>query len=170
MRAGRGHECGGVAVVEELRQRIGPWWDVTVEDRVPGGRVGPVPFDEPLEEDPDHPQPLPLRVLRHHRALGAGLGGEPDLVVLDVRAADLTDDGHVGVVDDPAGELTQRVVGRVDTARRQERRALGQVSAHRCGQLRCPCRQVRPIRDPTSRSTDSTVGSTALIGRVPGSR
>ena len=32
--AGGGHEPGGVAVVEELRERFGAGWDVTVEDRV----------------------------------------------------------------------------------------------------------------------------------------
>jgi hypothetical protein len=83
---GRGHERGGLLVGEELGDRLGAGWDVTVQDRVPSGCVGPVPLDEPLEEDPDHPQSVPLGVLRKHRCLGSGLGGEPHLVVLDVAS------------------------------------------------------------------------------------
>jgi len=54
MGARGGHELGGGAVVEELRQRFGSGWNVTVQYRVADRRVGPVPFDEPLEEHPDH--------------------------------------------------------------------------------------------------------------------
>ena len=60
-------------------------------------RVGPVPFDESLEEDADHAQPVPLGVLRQRRRLGAGLGGEPHLVVLDMNPGDVADDCDVGV-------------------------------------------------------------------------
>ena len=38
----------------------------------------------------------------------AGPGGEPDLVVLDVVRR-ICGDGDVGVGDEPAGELAQRV-------------------------------------------------------------
>ena len=38
---------------------------------------------------------------------GAGLGGEPHLVVLDVHPVDVGDDADVGVRDEPAGELAQ---------------------------------------------------------------
>ena len=51
MGAGGSHEPGGVAVVEELRERFGAGWDVAVQDRVAVGGVGPVPLDEPFEED-----------------------------------------------------------------------------------------------------------------------
>ena len=63
MGAGGGHERGGLLVGEEPRERFGARRDVAVQDRVPAGRVGPVPLDEPLEEDADHPQPVPLGVL-----------------------------------------------------------------------------------------------------------
>jgi len=93
--AGRGHERGGLLVGEELGDRFGAVWDVAVQDRVAAGRVGPVPLDEPLEEDPDHPQPLSLGVLRQRQPGGAaGLGGEPHLVVLDVTAFDAGDHRH----------------------------------------------------------------------------
>ena len=46
-------EFGGVAVVEELGEWFGSWWDVAVQDRVAAGCVGPAPLDEPFEEDLD---------------------------------------------------------------------------------------------------------------------
>ncbi len=61
--AGGGHQPGGVAVVEKLRQRFGAGWDVTSDDRVAGGGVGPVPLDDPFEEHAQHPQPLALCAL-----------------------------------------------------------------------------------------------------------
>ena len=114
---GGGHRSGGVAVVEELRQWFGAGRDVAVEDRVAAWGVGPVPVDEPFEEDADHPQPLPLGVLRQGRGLGPGSGGEPHLVVLEVASGDVGDDGHLGLLGEPAGQLTQRVVGGRDAAR-----------------------------------------------------
>jgi hypothetical protein len=145
VRSGGGHELGGVAVGEELGQRFGPGWDVAVQDRVAAGCVGPVPLDEPLEEDPDHPEPLALSVLGQGRAAGSGLGGEPHLVVLDVAAGVVSDDGDVGVGDQPAGQLTQRAVGHVDAAGCEERGELQQVAAHRRGELRRMDRQLRPL-------------------------
>ena len=53
---GCGHELGRVLIGEELGQGLGSRGDVTVENRVPVVGLGPVPLDEPLEEDPDHPQ------------------------------------------------------------------------------------------------------------------
>ena len=61
---GGGHQPGGVAVVEELRQRLGLLGDVPGDDRVAGRGVGPVPLDDPLEELAHGPHPLPVRVLR----------------------------------------------------------------------------------------------------------
>src|ERR687897_662149 len=89
MGAGGGHERGGLLVGEESGDGLGARWDVAVQDRVPSRGVRPVPFDEPLEKDPDHPQPVPLGVLGEQLALLAGLGGEPHLVVLDVAPGDL---------------------------------------------------------------------------------
>jgi hypothetical protein len=136
MAAGGGHEGGGLLVSKELGERFGSGRDVAVQDRVPAGRVGPVPLDEPLEEDPDHPQPLPLGVLRQRRRLRAGLGSEPHLEVLEVSALDLGDRPDIAVRDQPAGELTQRGIGGIDAARREERGQLEQVAAHRDGKVR----------------------------------
>jgi len=58
---GGGHQPGGVAVVEELRQRLWLFGDVPGDDRVAGRRVGPVPLNDPLEELPHGAQPLPVR-------------------------------------------------------------------------------------------------------------
>ena len=70
----RRHQLGGVLVVEELGQRIGPGRDVAVEDRVASRGVGPVPLDEALEEDPDHAQPLALGVLGQGRTRASRAG------------------------------------------------------------------------------------------------
>jgi hypothetical protein len=114
---GGGHERGALLVGEELGDRVGARRDVAVQDRVPSRGVGPVPFDEPLEEDADHPQPVPLGVLGQQLALLAGLGGEPHFVVLDVGALDVGDDRDVGGGGQPAGELAQGLVGDFDAAR-----------------------------------------------------
>jgi hypothetical protein len=145
MGAGGGHELGGLLVGEELGQRLRPWRDVAMQDRVAAVGVGPVPLDEPLQEDTDHAQPLPLGVLRQRRALGAGLGREPHLVVLDMGSCDVGDHGDVGVDHKPAGELAQRLIGGVDAAGRQERGELQQVAAHGRHQLRRPHRQLGPL-------------------------
>ena len=113
---GRGHQPGRVPVVEELRQRLGFLRDVPGDDRVAGRGVGPVPLDDPLEELPHGPHPLPVRLGRDRLAAGPGLGGQPHLVVLDVIAAHRGDAVQPGVGDQPAGELAQRVLGRVHAA------------------------------------------------------
>ena len=164
-----GHERGGLLVGEEPRDRLGAGWDVAVQDRVPARRVGPVPFDEPLEEDADHPQPVPLGVLGQQLVFVAGLGSEPHLVVLDVAAFDVGDDGHIGGGGEPAGELTQGRVGDLDAARGEERGELHQVAAHGGHQLRRPGRQHSPLpvrrigREPRQRLVSTTTGA-ALIG------
>ena len=56
-----GHQLGGVTVVEELRQRLWFFGDVPGDDRVARRRAGPVPLDDPLEELPHGPHPLPVR-------------------------------------------------------------------------------------------------------------
>ena len=60
--AGRRHEPGGVAVVEEFRQRVGFVRDVAAEDGVARRGVRPVPLDDPLEERAQRPQPLAMGV------------------------------------------------------------------------------------------------------------
>ena len=151
---GCGQQLGGVLVGEELGQRLGPRRDVAVEDRVPSVGLGPVPLDEALEEDPDHPQPLALGVLGQGRALAAGLGGEPHLVVLDVGPGDVGHRRHVGLGHQPPGQLAQGGVGHVHAAGSEEGGELDQVAAHGGGQLRCLGRQHGPLpvglvlRDP----------------------
>jgi hypothetical protein len=49
---GSGHQPGGVAVIEELRQRLGLFRDVPGDDRVAGRRVGPVPLDDRTRRTP----------------------------------------------------------------------------------------------------------------------
>ena len=133
---GGSHQPGRVAVVEELRQRLGLFRDVPADDRVAGRRIGPVPLDDPLEELAHCAQPLPARFRRDHPAVDAWLGGQPHLVVLDVVAADITDCGDARVGEHPAGELAQRTVGRIDAPGRQERAQLPQVAAHHGGHPR----------------------------------
>ena len=74
--AGDGHHLGGGLVVEEARQRFRSRRQVPVQDRVAGGCVGPVPFDDPLEEHPQGAQPLPMRVRRGLPAADSGAGGQ----------------------------------------------------------------------------------------------
>ncbi len=114
----------------ELRQRLGLLGDVPGDDRVAGWGVGPVPLDDALEELPDGPHPLPVCLSRNRRAAGSWPGSQPHLVVLDVVAVHRADAVQPGVGDQPAGELAQRVLGRVDAARCQERAELPQVAAH----------------------------------------
>ena len=68
------HQLGGILVVQELGQRIGPRRDVAVEDRVASWGVVPVPLDEALEEDADHAEPLALGVLGQVRAVRCRAG------------------------------------------------------------------------------------------------
>jgi hypothetical protein len=82
---GRGHELRGVAVIEELGQRLGSFGQVPAQDRVARRGVGPVPLDDPLEEHPQGAQPLPLSVLRQRPAVNTATTGEVDLEVLDRR-------------------------------------------------------------------------------------
>ena len=132
------------------RGGMSPW---RIGLRVVG--VGPVPLDEALEEDPDHPQPLALGVLGQGRAGAAGLGGEPHLVVLDVGAGDVGHDADVGLGHQPPGQLTQGGVGHVHAARRQEGGELDQVAAHGGRQLGCRAESTAHSR------SDSSSGSRA---------
>jgi hypothetical protein len=142
---GGGHERGGLLVGEEPGDRLGAGRDVAVQDRVPSRSVGPVPFDEPLQEDPDHPQPVPLGVLGQQLAALAGLGSEPHLVVLDMGPGQLVDDGHVGFGGEPAGQLSEGSIGDVDALGCEEGGELQQIAAHRGHQLRCAPGQDSPL-------------------------
>ncbi len=107
------HQLGCVLVVQELGQRKGSGSDVAVEKRVHRRDVGPVPLDDALEEDPDHPQPMTLGVLAQMSITGPGLDGQPHLVVLDVCPSDGRNRGHLGLGGHPADQLAQRGVGQL---------------------------------------------------------
>jgi hypothetical protein len=109
------------------------------------GAPGQSCLDDPLEELPHGPHPLPVRLLRDCLAAAAGLGGQPHLVVLDVIAADVADRGQAGLGDHPPGELAQRAVGRIDAAGRQEGAQLPQVAAHHRGHPRRGGLDLRPL-------------------------
>ena len=142
---GRGHEPGRVAVVEELRQRLGLLRDVPGDDRVARRGIGPVPLDDPLEELADGPHPLPVRLPADHLACRPVLASQPYLVVLDVITADIGDGRDPGLGDHPAGELAQRVLGSIDAAGRQERAQLPQIPVDRRGGLRRRGLEPRPL-------------------------
>jgi hypothetical protein len=143
---GGGHQPGGVAVVEELGQRLGLFRDVPGDDRVAGRRVGPVPLDDPLEERPDGADPLPVRLRRDDLAAGPGLGGQPHLVVLDVIAPHRGNTAQPGVGDHPPGELAQRVLRGIHAARGQECGQPLQIPADRLRCLRRRGPDLRPLR------------------------
>ena len=159
---GGGHQPGGVAVIEELGQRLGLFGDVPGDDRVAGWRVGPVPLDDPLEERPDGADPLPVRLGRDHLAGGPGLDGEPDLVVLDVVAADRGDAVQPGVGDQPAGELAQGILRGVHAGRGEERGQALQVPLDRRRGLRRRGPDLRPLR------RSGTAGRRPAGGRLTG--
>ena len=164
---GGGHQPGRVAVVEELRQRLGLLGDVPGDDRVTGRRIGPVPFDDPLEELAHGPHPLPVCLRRDRPASRPGPGGQPHLVVLDVIAADIADRGQPGLGDHPAGELAQRVVCRIDAPGRQERAQLPQVAAHHGGDPGRGDLDLGPLGVSVQPAGCRSGAGTALTGRPP---
>src|SRR5579863_7187488 len=101
-----------------------------MEDRVPARSLRPVPFDDPLEEDPDHPQTVPLSVLGHGGAVRSGLDYKPELVVLDVSPGDSGDCRDMARGDQPTGELPKCGFRDVDASWSEEGRQLRQVALH----------------------------------------
>ena len=87
---GGGHEAGGGLVVEKLGERLVEPWQVGPEDRVPGGCVGMVPFDQSFDDDPEPTQTQIDRRLLQWFAVMVLSGGEEQLVGLDVSTGDLT--------------------------------------------------------------------------------
>jgi hypothetical protein len=143
--SGGDHELGGSVVVEEPGQRVGPGWDVAFEDRVASGCVVPVPLDDPSEERAEHVEPLGPGVGGEHRALLAGLVGEPHGEVFDVVAGDRGEGGDVGVFEQPERQLPQRDGRGFDAAGCEERRGLGEIAAHRRCHPGCPRSDDLPV-------------------------
>ena len=84
------HERCHLGVVEELRQRLGAWWDVTADDRVAAGCVVELPVDDPIEEHLEVTQPRPDRVDRQRLTGGVmGVGDQLELERFDVRTTDV---------------------------------------------------------------------------------
>ena len=155
--AGGGHEPGGVAVVEELRERLGTGRDVTTDDRVARRRVGPVPLDDPFEEHAQHARavalgcwPTIVAPLLPGWSASHTLKSSMSSRLISPTAAD------VGVGDQPAGELTQTCCRRPRRCGSQERGRLGEVTGHRGAPGGAPGRRSRPTRacarDPADRS------------------
>ena len=159
---GRGHQPGRVAVVEELRQRLGLLGDVPGDDRIARRRVRPVPLDDSLEELADRAHPLPVRLPADHLASRPVPAGQPHLVVLDIITANIRDRGDLGLSDQPAGELAQRALGRGDAPRCQERAQLPQIPVDGQHDLRGRDLQARPLRG------GDAAGPLAAVLRRPG--
>ena len=136
---------GGGAVVEGLGQRVVLAGQVAGEHRHPGRCFVPAPFVEADEEHPQRAEAVGDGRGGQGRLVLPGPGGEPGLVVLDVRAGDLRGAGHLGRgLGQEAGEGPQREVGAADAARAQHAADLGQVAAHRGRDLRDGGLQVSP--------------------------
>ena len=69
-----------------------------------------------------------------------------DRQVLNVTAADVGDGTDVAVLEQPAGELAQRPIGKLDAVRSEERRRLRQVSAQRVRDLWGQGGDLRPVQ------------------------
>ena len=137
----------GAGVVEGLGQRVVLAGQVAGEHRHPGRGLVPAPFVEADEEHPQRAEPVGDGGRGQPRLVLPGPGGEPGLVVLDVTAGDLRDAGHLGRgLGQERGEGAQCQVGAADAARPQHAADLGQVAAHRGGDLRDGGLQVGPAR------------------------
>ncbi len=140
------HERGHLLVVEELRQRLGAWRDVTADDRVAAGCVVELPVNDPIEEHLEVTQSRPDRVDRQRLTGGVmGVGDQLEFERLDVRTTDVGGASNRRVVlDDPEPEPDERVRYRLDRRRLQRDRLLGDVAAHRRIQQRRANRQRVP--------------------------
>src|SRR5581483_5842276 len=106
------------------------------EDRDPGGGVGPVPLDYPLEEHADGREVGPDRARSWSTArLSAFPSSEPALVVLDVASTDVgcAADVRVGFSQEP-GEPPEDAGRMFDTGRPKGHGDLVQVGVDRLGQ------------------------------------
>jgi len=108
----RAHELGELAVVEELREALIAFGDVTEEDRHACWGVVPVPLDDANEEHAQAPDATSERGRFERFALDAGLGVLPDLERLDVGSVDVSNTAQRWIViDQEPGEDPQIGVG-----------------------------------------------------------
>ena len=144
---GGGEQPGGLGVVEEPRERVIGDGHVDGEHRGAAGGVGPVPFDDPVEERPHQPEALADGVARRSAAVAGADAGEPLLVALDVAALDNREPVHAfgGQV---AGEAPQGDIGGVDGGGPQRQRDLIEVAPGRIHELGCPLGDGRPVGMP----------------------
>ena len=127
----------GGSVVEGFGQRMVLAWQVAGEHRHSGRGLVPAPLVDPDEKHPQRAQAVGDGRGRQPRLVLAGPGGEPRLVVLDVPAGDLRGTGHLRCgAGQEAGEAAQGHVRVIHAARPQHAADLGQVAAHRSGDLR----------------------------------
>ena len=97
-----GHEPGCITIVQELREWLRARRDVATDDPVARRGVGPVPLDDPLEEEGAQcPQPLAVSVGRQAIAFDAAPGGKPHLEVFEFVSANVGDVLDTGVGQEP---------------------------------------------------------------------
>ena len=137
----------GAGIVERFRQRVVGAGQVAGEHRHLRRGLVPAPFVQADEEHPQRAEPVDDGAGGQPRLVLPGAGGEPGLVVLDVAAGDLRGTGHLGCgLGQERGETAQGQVRAADAARPQHAADLGQVAAHRGGDLRDSGLQVGPAR------------------------
>jgi hypothetical protein len=83
------HELGEVPVVEELRQRLVAFGDVSEEDRHPCWGIVPAPLDDADEEHAQDRHAPPERRLLERSPWCPGLGVLPKFERLDVGSVDV---------------------------------------------------------------------------------
>jgi len=139
------HERGRCGVVQEPGQRVVDLGQVGFENGARGRRVGPAPFDGPLEEHPEHPEAVAHGPGRHGPTLADRAGPQPGLVSLDVASAHLAEGPQCAVVaDHESGEAPQGELGSGHRRRAQREGDLVQVPGHGRGQLGRPSRDGCP--------------------------
>jgi hypothetical protein len=156
-----------LGVIEEPRERVIGDGHVDGEHRSAARGVGPVPFDDPVEERPDQPEALTDGVARRW-APGAGAGGgKPLLVALDVAALD-SSEAVEAPGDEVLGQASQGHVGGVDGGGPQRQRDLIQVAPRRNHELRSPLGDRRSVGRPRARVIDNSQGGHEVTAVVVG--
>ena len=133
---GGAQQLRGGRVVKGLRERVVLAGQVGRDDRHPGRGFGPVPVADAHEEHPQGAQPVGEAGRGEPGGALPGPGGQPAAVVLDVVAADVGQEPHVGcLLGQERGQRAQRLIGVAHAARSQDRGQLLQIAAHRRGDV-----------------------------------